>query len=298
MKEVGEKLLKYVWKDAAIRCKKAGIKTSLLDSRLLLQHVLGITYEELLVSASRLVTDEENEKFEELLARRLQREPVSKILEYKDFWKYRFKTTAATLDPRPETETLIEAVLNDYKDHNRELKILDIGTGTGCLVLTLLKEYPRSTGMGVDISMEALKVAGENAQKLEVSERVNFIKGNMLNGITEKFDIIVSNPPYIKTKQIDYLSEEVRLYDPKEALDGGEEGLDFYKEIVKNLEPVMNSHAKVYFEIGKWQEIDVSKIIINKNYAIHEVRKDLLGIPRIISFNKPYLKIVGNNTKH
>lgn len=298
MKEPGEKLLKYVWKDAAIRLKKIGVKTSLLDSRLLLQHVLGITYEELLVSATRLVSDAENERYEELLSRRLKREPVSKILEYKDFWKYRFKTTSATLDPRPETETLIEAVLNDYKDHNRELKILDIGSGSGCLILTLLKEYPKASGMGVDISMEALKVAGENAQKLEVSDRVSFIKGNLFNGIAEKFDIIVSNPPYIKSNQIDYLAEEVRLFDPREALDGGEDGLNFYREIIANTETVMNNHAKVYLEIGKWQENDVTKIIRDKGFEIHEVRKDLLGIPRIISFNKPYLKVVGNNTKH
>ncbi len=298
MLDPGEKLLKYVWKDAAIRLKKVGVKTSLLDSRLLLQHVLGITYEELLVSASKKVTDAENERFEELLSRRIKREPVSKILEYKDFWKYRFKTNQYTLDPRPETETLIEAVLNDYKDHNRELKILDLGTGSGCLLITLLKEYPKATGLGVDISIEALKVAGENAQKLEVSDRVNFIKGNWMHGIAEKFDIIISNPPYIKTKQIDYLADEVRLYDPKEALDGGEDGLNFYKEIVSSVESVMNKHAKVYFEIGKWQEEEVAKEIETKGFEIHEVRKDLLGIPRIISFNKPYLKVVGPKSLH
>lgn len=298
MKDAGEKLLKYVWKDAAIRLKKVGVKTSLLDSRLLLQHVLGINYEELLVSASRVVTDAENDKFEELLSRRIKREPVSKVLGYKDFWKYRFKTNEHTLDPRPETETLIEAVLAAYKDHNRDLKILDLGTGTGCLVLTLLKEYPKATGMGIDISMEALKVAGENAQKLEVSDRVNFVKGNWVQGLTEKFDIIVSNPPYIKRKQIDSLAEEVRLYDPINALDGGESGVDFYQEIVNGLEKVINSHAKVFFEIGKWQENEVSQIIRKEGYEINEIRNDLLGIPRIISFNKPYLKVVGTKTLH
>jgi len=290
--EEGEKLLKYVWKDAAIRLKRVGVKTSLLDSRILLQHILGISYEVLLVSASRLVTEDENKRFEELLSRRIRREPVSKILEYKDFWKYRFKTTKHTLDPRPESETLIESVLAEYKDQNRELKILDIGTGTGCLLISLLKEYPKATGFGVDISIEALKIAGDNARQLEVADRVDFVKTDLFSGIEEKFDIIISNPPYIKTKQIDYLAEEVRLYDPLKALDGGDDGLDFYRRLVEGVPAVMNNHAKIFFEIGKWQEKDVSDIIQAGGFEINDVRKDLLGIPRIISFNRPYLKIV------
>lgn len=293
MLEAGEKLLKYVWKDAALRLKKVGVKTSLLDSRLLLQNVLNITYEDLLVSASRLVSDEENDRFEMLLSRRINREPVSKILEYKDFWKYRFKTNHHTLDPRPESETLIEFVLAEYKDFNRDLKILDLGTGSGCLILTLLKEYKNATGLGVDISMEALKVATENAQNLEVADRVKFQKGNWLAGIDEKFDIIISNPPYIKTAQIDYLQDEVRLFDPLNALDGGESGVEPYKIICKDVGKIMNNYAKVFFEIGKWQENDISTIIRENSFDIIAVKNDLLGIPRIISFRKPHLKVVG-----
>jgi release factor glutamine methyltransferase len=293
-----ERFLKYVWKDAALRLKKVGVKTSLLDSRMLLQEVLKITYEELLVSATRLVTEEELKLFEEYLARRVKREPVSKILNRKDFWKHTFKTNEHTLDPRPETETLIEAVLNDYKDKNRELKILDLGTGTGCLIITLLKEFPKATGVAVDRSMDALKIAGDNADTIGVADRVNFVKGDWFKGIEEKFDIIVSNPPYIKSRDIDYLQEEVRMYDPKDALDGGVDGLDAYRDITAGVEKVMSNHARVYFEIGKWQENEVCNLIKEKAFAIHEVRKDILGIPRIISFNKPYLKVVGNNTKH
>ncbi len=292
MKDGGEKLLKYVWKDAALRLKKVGIKTSLLDSRMLLQEVLNINYEELLVSASRLVTEEENNKFEEYLSRRLKREPIAKILQKKDFWKYRFKTTFDTLDPRPETETLIEAVLAEYKDKNRELKILDLGTGTGCIILSLLKEFPNAKGVGVDISMEALKIASENADYLGITKRINFVKGDWLNGINEKFDLIVSNPPYIKAKQIDYLADEVRLYDPYVSLDGGDSGIEAYKKIVEHITTVMDKHAKVFFEIGKWQEEEVSKLIKENNLEVSEVKKDLLGIPRVIAFHKPYLKVV------
>jgi release factor glutamine methyltransferase len=291
--EAGEKLLKYVWKDAALRLKKVGVKTSLLDSRLLLQHVLKITYEELLVSASKLVSDEENDEFEKLLSRRINREPVSKILEYKDFWKYRFKTNQHTLDPRPESETLIEFVIAEFKDKNRELNILDLGTGTGCLLICLLKEFPKAKGLGVDISLDALKVAGENAQNLEVADRVRFQKGDWLNGIDEKFDIIISNPPYIKTSQIDYLQDEVRLFDPLNALDGGESGVDPYITITKNVAKAMNNHAKVFYEIGKWQENDISTIIRENGFDIIAVKNDLLGIPRIIAFRKPHLKVVG-----
>jgi len=275
-----------------MRLKQIGVKTSLLDSRLILQEVLNINYEELLVSATRIITEEEVEKFEALLLRRIKREPVSKIFGRKDFWKYTFKTNKFTLDPRPETETLIDAVLSRYKDHERELKILDLGTGTGCLLITLLKEYPNATGLGVDISMEALQVAGENANNLEVMDRANFIKGNWLDGIEEKFDIIVSNPPYIKTKIIDSLPSEVRFYDPISALDGGESGLDCYEQIMKDIEKNMNAHAHVFFEIGKWQEMEVPELITGKGFEIKEVKKDLLGIPRIIEFNKPYLKVI------
>ncbi len=281
-----------------MRLKKIGVKTSLLDSRLLLQNVLNITYEELLVSAKRLVTDEENERFEKYLGRRLLREPISKILQVKEFWKYKFRTNTATLDPRPESETIIEAVLAEYQDKNRTLKILDLGTGTGCLLITLLKEFPNAKGVGIDASIDALKIAGENAATLEVSDRANFIKGNWLSGIEEKFDIIVSNPPYIKTKQIGHLAEEVKFFDPMAALDGGEDGLDCYRIITEGLSKVMENHAKIFFEIGQWQEDDVTDLIKKNGFEVNEVRKDILGIPRVIGFNKPYLKIVASKTLH
>jgi release factor glutamine methyltransferase len=284
--------LKKAWKSAADHLRKVGIKTPLLDARLLLQEVLKITYEELLTQANRVLDEKEIENYEELIARRLKREPVSKILGYKEFWGMEFKTTEDTLDPRPESETIIESVLKNFKDRKSELKILDLGTGTGCLPLSLLKEYPSATAVGVDVSLEALKVATENAENLGFAKRIDFIKSDWLENVEGRFDVIISNPPYIKTEALDFLAAEVRLYDPRIALDGGRDGLNIYRKIIPRLVEHMSIRGKCFFEIGKWQENLVNDLLKDEGYEVLNVVKDLAGIPRTIIFQKPYLKIV------
>ena len=190
-----ELLLKHAWKEGSQRLRRVGVKTPLLDSRLLLQAAMNITYEELLVSAKRPLTDNEKEVYEDMLLRRLKREPVAQILGYKDFWKIRLNTTKDTLDPRPDSETIIDAVLKNFTDQDRKHKILDLGVGTGALLLSLLGEYPNSEGVGVDVSPEAIKIAQENAENNNVSDRVKFIKSNWLENVEGSFDIIVCNPP-------------------------------------------------------------------------------------------------------
>lgn len=292
MQEPENKYLKTAWKNAANRLRKAGVKTPLLDSRLLLQNVLGISYEQLLVSATRELTGEEEQAFEAYVMRRLKREPVAKILGEKEFWGMKFKTTSATLDPRPDTETLIESVLRNYKEKDRPFKILDLGTGTGCILISLLKEYPNATGLGVDRSLEALQIARENAEKNNVAERLDFVQSDWFSNVTDKYDIIVSNPPYIKNDSIKHLSEEVALYEPKLALEGGNEGLDAYKRIVSGIDNFLNPHAKGFFEIGKWQEEPVAEIIHKQGLQVAEVWEDLAGVPRVVVFHKPFLKVV------
>lgn len=292
MTQTSEINLKTAWREAANKLKKVGVKTPLLDARLLLQYVLGITYEELLISATRILTVAEIEIYAQLIIQRSTREPVSKILGIKEFWSLDFKVTKDTLDPRPDSETLIHEVLENFKDKERPLKILDLGTGSGCLVITLLTEYKNATAVAVDKSSEALKVASENAEYHKLSDRIEFIESDWLENVEGEFDVIISNPPYIKKEAIDFLAAEVRLYDPLMALDGGEDGLDIYRFLTPKIAEHLNSHGKCFYEIGEWQEEPITQMIEENGYELNNVQKDLAGIPRIISFNKPYITVV------
>jgi release factor glutamine methyltransferase len=284
--------LKTSWKESAQRLRKVGVKTPLLDARLLLQHVLDITYEELLISAKRELTELEIAKYEELLLLRLKRKPVSKILGQKEFWGLNFKVTEDTLDPRPDSETMILAVKKAFEDKDKELRILDLGTGSGCLLLTLLNEYPNATGIGADTSLKALSVATENSETLGFAKRADFIKSDWLKNVKGRFDIIVCNPPYIKKEALDYLPAEVRLYDPKQALDGGKDGMIVYRKLTPQLADYLTINGRCYYEIGKWQEHLVSDIINDSDYKIYNSYKDLAGVPRVIEFSKPFLKVI------
>jgi release factor glutamine methyltransferase len=287
-------VLKYAWRDAAEKLKNAGVKTPILDARLLLQEVLQVSYETLLISAMRELNSEEEEKFNSFIARRVARQPVAIILEKKEFWSLNFKTTKDTLDPRPDSEVIIFAITKFFPDKDKEHKILDLGTGTGCLLLTLLNEYPFAKGEGVDISPDALKVALYNSKFHTLDSRARFYQSSWTENVEGKFDIIISNPPYIKTKHIDQLEDEVRLYDPMLALDGGDDGLDEYRKIVPQLEKIMTPSAQVFFEIGKWQEKPVKDLIKSHGFKIKQVVRDYAGIPRVIHFYKPHLKILKN----
>ncbi len=285
-------ILKTAWKENAERLRKVGVRTPLLDARLLLQEVLKITYEQLLTQAKRELTDAEIVEFESLMDRRIKREPVSKILGVKEFWSLDFKVTTDTLDPRPDSETIINEVIKNYTDKEAELKFLDLGTGSGCLIITLLKEYPNATGLAIDKSLEALKVATENAETHKVDKRLELIQSDWLSNVNGRFDIIVSNPPYIKKEALDYLPAEVRLYDPRLALDGGQDGLEIYKKLIPEVGNHLDILGKCFMEIGKWQEALVADIIKDNGYEIENIEQDLTGIPRVINFNKPYLKVV------
>lgn len=221
---------------------------------------------------------------DDFITRRRAGEPVAKILGHIGFWKYDFLTTADTLDPRPDSETMIESLLNVYRDKNAPLRILDVGTGTGCLLLSLLMEYPHAVGVGIDISEKALSVAQKNAQKYGL-DRVRFERQDMrfLN-LNQKFDLIISNPPYIPTQEVAHLPPST-LFDPVSALDGGSDGLDFYRVLAQQSVQFLMPNGVVAFEIGQGQQNDVVQIMNQHRFSLLQSVQDLGGITRILLFH-------------
>ena len=219
------------------------------------------------------------------VARRLNGEPVSKILHRKGFYKRDFYTSQDVLDPRPDSETLVEAVLANHPDRTQALTILDLGTGSGCLLLSLLDEYPHAKGVGIDSSDRALKVARKNAGK---GSRARFLHQDWrrLSRKLGTFDIIVSNPPYIPTADIAHLDKEVKNYDPLCALDGGKDGLDAYKDLAAILPTLCHTQTDIYFEIGKGQQAQVKKIMARNGFHCVRAYQDLGHIIRVLQFKK------------
>lgn len=259
-----------------------GIKTSKLDVRILLAHLLNIDSKELILHFNKNVKQEFIDNFNKLLSRRINREPIANILNKKLFWDYSFFVDQNVLTPRNDSETLIEAVLSHYKNKNQELKILDLGTGSGCLILTLLKIYKNANGIGIDINEKSLQIAKKNAKLLEIDNRISFIKNNWNDNIDDKFDIIISNPPYIPTDEIDILEPEVNKFNPLLALDGGNDGLDCYKYLSKSLQKNIKNSTKIFLEIGKGQENDIDYIFSANNYKLLNMYKDLSGVNRVL----------------
>ena len=270
-------------REAVISLKRAHIETAALDARILLQHVMGISHERLLAEESLALTPGQYASYQKLIGKRGRRCPVAQLIGSREFYGRRFKVTEHTLDPRPDSETLIEAVLEwAGSGKAKPFTLLDFGTGTGCLLLTLLKEMSNARGVGVDISKEALSVARENAIGLELQERASFRQQDWNQNIQGTFDIIVANPPYILTRDIAALEPEVSQYEPRLALDGGNDGLDAYRTIMPKLPGLLNGGGIAAFEIGMGQEEEVRKIVAGGLGLVTSVKKDLAGIPRCI----------------
>ncbi len=218
-----------------------------------------------------------DEEFSSFVKRRLAGEPVAKIIGKKGFWKGDFIVSKDVLDPRPDSETLIEAVLGKFSDKEETLRILDLGTGSGCLILSLLGEYKSAAGVGIDISEKAIEIAKKNAH----TERVQFIQHDMTKDLSDlgKFDIMISNPPYIPTAEIQTLDKDVKDYDPLIALNGGTDGLDFYRALAKqHLAP------HLFIEIGKDQEKQIIPLFETEGWQFVQSWKDLGGITRVLYF--------------
>ncbi len=271
-------------KEASSLLKEAGIPSADLDARLLLEDTLQKDKAFCVLNPGYILTIQEQKVFQDLIQRRLTREPVAKILGHKEFWSLQFKTTTDTLDPRPDSETLIDAVLESYKDMNAPLKILDLGTGTGCLILSLLHEYKKATGLAIDISEKALEVARYNATNLNLDDRVTFFQTSWTKDLMGTFDIIVSNPPYIPQSHAKTLEPEL-TFDPDQALYGeDEDGLSVYRLLAKTLSKHLNLQGQLFLEFGQGQENDVQSIFESQDFQPLSSYKDLSNTIRIAVF--------------
>lgn len=274
-------------REAAQALALAGVEDAPSEARRLVAAALGISGAALISRSDEPLDSDRHSRVAEFLVRRCRHEPLSRIQGEREFYGRSFRVTPATLDPRADSETLIATILSVASEQPpKPLRILDIGTGTGCLLLTLLLELPHARGVGVDISSDALSVARTNADRLRVSERVTWIETDIARGIAGPFDILVSNPPYIRSGEIAGLSDEVRNYDPHLALDGGEDGLRFYRAISADLGRLVPD-GWVALEVGHDQadavvaELQASALA----WTFRDLRigKDVAGLRRVVA---------------
>jgi release factor glutamine methyltransferase len=274
---------------AANRLHSTGIETPQLDARLLLQAVLGVDHSTLISISDRLLSKAELQGFDELIERRQNREPVHRIIGQKEFWGLNLNISEAVLEPRADTECLVDAVLAyvDYQGRkNDPLRIADIGTGSGAIVLALLTELPKATAVASDISQAALSVAQVNAKNNQLDDRVLFLHGSYLDPLSGTFDLIVSNPPYIPSKNILELEPEVRENDPTLALDGGVDGLDAYRCLLGESSSKLEPGGHVFFEIGYDQADDVSELANDNDWMSIKISKDYGGNDRVFAASR------------
>ena len=224
-------------------------------------------------------------KFKKSLQKRINRQSIAKIINNKSFWKYDFYVNNLVLDPRPETELIIEQVLNIYNNKNLKLKILDIGTGSGCIAISLAKEFKNASITAIDVSQEALEVAENNSKKYNCGNQIQ-LKLIDFKNINSKFDLIVSNPPYLTNDQFNNSDPEIKNFEPKLALVGGDDGLKFYREYSNTLPNLMNKKAYFVCEIGINQRQECEEIFQNSGLHLSNITHDLQGIERILSFSK------------
>lgn len=274
--------VKDVLRHAVLQLQRAHIETASMDARIILQYVLGVTREELLLDNDRELSPRQYDTYQALLEKRQMRQPVSHLIGKREFWGMLFKVTPDTLDPRPDSETLIEAILSRMPAREAEMKVLDLGTGTGCLLLTVLSEYPNAQGTGVDVSTGALKVARDNAMNLGLGGRAQFVSSCWGNELDETFDLIISNPPYIPTGAIASLAPEVSQWEPKLALDGGPDGMNCYRAIVAQLPRLLAQDGLAVFEIGIGQAKELETLVQSHGLKVAGTKDDMAYITRCV----------------
>jgi release factor glutamine methyltransferase len=263
----------------------AGVDDAMVDARALLGHALRLDRAQLIAQGERLLEAREVDATSALAARRLKREPVARILARKEFWDQMLEVSPAVLVPRPETETVVEEALDAIaRDGTKmeKLRILDIGTGSGALLLALLGELPNAAGTGTDISEAALGIARGNAERNGFAARCTFVVCDIAKGVEGPFDLIVSNPPYVPHNEIATLAPEVRDYDPAAALDGGKDGLDAYRAIAAQVPRLLAPGGRLIVELGDGQEAAVGALFTKAGLTVGAARKDLAAIPRAL----------------
>ncbi|HEY4174261.1 MAG TPA: peptide chain release factor N(5)-glutamine methyltransferase [Rhodopila sp.] len=249
-----------------------------LEARILLAHALGIPRDDLIRHPDRPV---ETAHFKSLLTRRAAHEPLALITGHREFWSLDFQVSPATLIPRPDSETLIEAALAVFANRPPPQTILDLGTGTGCLLLALLREFPSAQGIGLDLNLSAAALAKTNAAHLGLADRAAFAAGNWTQPLAARFDLIVSNPPYIASAAIDTLMPEVGQHEPRTALDGGPDGYDAYRTILPELPRHLEQGGTAILELGEGQAAHVADLAKQSGLTA-SLRLDLAEIPRAI----------------
>jgi release factor glutamine methyltransferase len=267
--------------------REAGIDTPELDARLLLCHAATLTHESFVARAGEALQPEAAARLEALVHRRASREPISRITGTREFYGRSFLVDESALDPRPDTETLIEAALALIEKTGRReepLRLLDLGTGTGCILLTLLDELPKARGLGTDLSPAALRLAEANARSLGVADRASFLASDWLDAIHGEFDLIVSNPPYIASGEIKRLAPEVAHHDPYLALDGGADGLEAYRRIAARAARLLAPKGAILVEIGASQATAVAGLLRDGGFLVESDGPsfDLGGRPRVV----------------
>lgn len=271
--------------------RKAGIEGADSSARMMIRHVLGVSDADFITGAPVAITPAVQTQLDNFMSRRLAGEPVSRILGEREFWGLNFKVTPDVLDPRPDTETIIEAALRRFPDQGRALRLLDLGTGSGCLIVALLCEYPQAQGVAVDISPAALAVAQENAVTHNVMDRLSLYEGDWFAplpagaGYDLPYDLIVSNPPYIANPVIGSLAPEVKNHDPILALSGGDDGLDAYKIIISQLKNHLAPGGTALLEIGYDQHEKLLRLVGDSMLSVNESYRDLAGNPRVVEIS-------------
>ena len=278
--------LENVLRMAISELTNAGVEGAIIDSRILASAAFDLSREEILREPDATLKISDIALFKEMLDRRCAREPVSRILGMREFRGLEFKVAPSTLDPRPDSETIVEAVFDIASEMPDRLRILDLGTGTGCLLLSVLHALPAARGVGTEIDPDAAACAIQNAQALGLSDRAEIVCGNWVEGVDGPFDIIFSNPPYIPSDEIQRLEPEVALYEPVRSLDGGADGLDAYREISELIGQLLSPSGRVVFEIGPQQGDAVTVIFCAAGFVSIKNCKDLAGRDRALIFSK------------
>ena len=267
---------------ATARLAAAGVPGPRRDASLLLIHAAGLSRVALMTEPGRVLGPAPAAAFERLIKRRAGREPVSRLLGRREFWSLDFALTPDCLDPRPDSETLVAAVLDRVAERSAPLRLLDLGTGSGCLLLALLSELPRATGLGTDIAEGAVRAARANARALALEERARFVVADWGAGLGASFDAVVCNPPYIAEADLAAWAPEVGRHDPRRALAGGEDGLVAYRSIAPVLSRLLRPGGVAALELGADQAGPVTALLQAAGLVVEEVSEDLSGTPRCL----------------
>ena len=272
-------------KEGTIILKNSYIKTAKLDTEILLAKVLGSKREDIILNTQKNLDDGHLDHFKKLIKERASRKPIAYLLNKKFFWNYEFYINENALIPRPDTEVIINEILRLAKYKNK-INILDIGVGSGCILLTILKERKNFYGTGVDISKKSLDISKINAKNLNVENRVKFYKSDIDKFNKGKYDLVVSNPPYIKSCDLKYLERDVINFEPKLALDGGSDGLLRIRKVINKTSELIKKNGKFYLEIGFDQKNEAIKLLNKKGFYINSTLKDLAKNDRCIVSTK------------